>query len=84
MISSELSDETVLHLRRKWEVSEKVLEPLEMSDTEILDWMGEWGCCLEFEKGTWGLSFGIDQLSTSDSVRDVVRRAATYWAERNQ
>ena len=34
MFTNSTSDETVLRLRRKWEVSERVLEPLEMSDTE--------------------------------------------------
>lgn len=85
MFSSDLSDEHVLHLRRKYELTERVWEPLEMSDTEILDWMGEYSESIYYVKEIDRFELR-DYLRTfqSDSVRGCVRKAAAYHKEENR
>ena len=63
-------------------MSERVPEPLEMSDTEILDWMNE------YSDGSFRAPLGgwfIDSLKNvyGASIREAVRLAAAYDKEAN-
>ena len=71
-------------------MSERVLEPLEMSDTEILDWLGEnmeslhyWTASQAIRAGYQLHWSGMDAVF-SGSVRDVVCKAAAYHKEASQ
>ena len=64
-------------------MSERVPEPLEMSDTQILDWMNEYSYKLSEEAGIWHITYGINDEAKGGSVRDVVCRAARYWETQN-
>ena len=69
-------------------MSERVPEALEMSDTEILDWMGDnllhlglsgSGADIKFSLHAWG---GI--RSTGVSIREAVNKAAARLKEANR
>ena len=92
MFSNSTSDETVLRLRRKWEVSERVLEPLEMSDTEIVcfiatncesvEWMGN--LSTHFPCG-WRVRLDGGETVSGTSLEKAVGAAkAIYNKEANQ
>ena len=85
MISSELSDEQVLYQRGKWEVTERVIEPLEMSDTDTIDFFSEYFLGSSYVGGgKWSVTLdGFIQFQ-GDSFRDAVSKAAAYHKERNQ
>ena len=59
MFSNSTSDETVLYLRRKWEVSERVLEPLDLSADEMLDFIAQECYGVNYEGGGWKISLPV-------------------------
>ena len=91
MFSNSTSDETVLRLRRKWEVSERVIEPLEMSDTEIVSFIIE--ACKSVEwigfvgRGEHYCGWLVIMLSgesfTARTMVDAIQKAAAYDREAN-
>lgn len=83
MFSSELSDEHVLHLRRKYELTERAPEPLEMSDTEILDYMGSYGAIATWTGDAWDVVLDGGCKGYSLSLRDAICVAAAHDQEAN-
>ena len=64
-------------------MSERVLEPLEMSDTEILDWMNEY-CVAAHYLGGGSKRFEVDNgsfIRHGKSLRDAVCNAAARQKE---
>ena len=64
-------------------MSERVLEPLEMSDTEILDWLGAYVHTASFAQELWRVD--TDDTSVySKSIRDAICRVAALDKEVNR
>lgn len=73
-------------------MSERVLEPLEMSDTEILDFIVE--CCKSVEwigfmgRDThdygWRVSVLHGKVFTANTLTDAIQKAAAYDKEANR
>ena len=65
-------------------MSERVVEPLEMSDTEILDFFDEYCGSARYDGGDEWI-VGIDSTAFSGhGFREAVGKAAAYHKERNQ
>ena len=83
MFSNSTSDETVLYLRRKWEVSERVIEPLEMSDTEMLNFFNEYCSSADYDGGNeWRVEIA-SKAFVGHGFREAVCKAAAYDKEAN-
>lgn len=71
-------------------MSERVIEPLEMSDTEILDWLEENYYSLNYYTasqaivGGHKLVYGYQDEVFERTVRTAVRKAAALDKESNQ
>ncbi|SHL41389.1 hypothetical protein SAMN05216428_102326 [Nitrosospira sp. Nsp11] len=87
--AAEASDETILSQRSRFELVEKRPAPLEMTDTQRLDWFGEY--CDEYEyveptKTTIGHHVIIcdGQRTIDASFRDAIDLAAGKFKEANE
>lgn len=81
---AERSDWNVLLDNRRFTLTERVPEPLDMTDTEILDWMDEYCASARWVIDKWKVSsFDCDGVSMSN-LRESVCLAAAYHKEANE
>ena len=80
----EPSDETILSQRARFELVEKRPAPLSMTDTERLEWFGEYCDRYEYIKPKHVIIDCLGQETVEASFRDAIDAAAAKFKEANE
>lgn len=85
----ERHDELVIAENKRFELVEKCPAPLDLTDTEILDFLGEYVDQIFYSRPTPNSVGGFrlyvyDQKTTGPTLRDAACLAAAKWKEANE
>ena len=78
-----MTDEQLMQFQSKYAVTDPCPTPLDMTDTEILDWMNEYCDFCNPVNGVWRVgSDGLPYVG-GRTIRDAVNQLAAYFQEVN-